>query len=107
MGHTVGKDVYRALGRKIDGLTVRAPWSDTLRAILEELYSEEDARLIAGMPWGFSSLDRLEKVTGHARPHLERLLDSLCRRGLVIDVWAEGSTATRRRPWSSGSSSSP
>lgn len=90
MGHTVGKDVYRALGRKIDGLTVRAPWSDTLRAILEELYSEEDARLVSAMPWGFSSLERLEKVTGFSRPELERLLGSLCPRGLVIDVWAGG-----------------
>lgn len=90
MGHTVGKDVYRQLGRKIDGLTARAPWSDSLRAILEELYSEEDARLVATMPWGFSTLDRLERVTGFSRSHLERLLKSLCPRGLVIDIHAGG-----------------
>jgi len=52
MGHLVGKDVYRELGRKIDGLTMRAPWSDKLRALLTELYSEDDARLVAAMPWG-------------------------------------------------------
>ncbi len=90
MGHTVGKDVYRRLGRKIDGLTMRAPWSDSLRAILEELYSEEDARLVAAMPYGFSTLGRLQRVTGHERGELERLLASLCPRGLVIDVHVGG-----------------
>ncbi len=43
MGHLVGKDVYRKLGRKIDGLTVRAPWNETLYKILKELYTEEEA----------------------------------------------------------------
>jgi len=90
MGHTVGKDVYRKLGRKIDGLSARAPWSDTLRAILEELYSREEARLVAAMPWGFSSLARLEKVTGFERADLERLLDGLCPRGLVMDIHVDG-----------------
>jgi len=38
MGHLVGKHVYRELGRKIDGLPTREPWSDKLRALLAELY---------------------------------------------------------------------
>ena len=75
MGHLVGKDVYRELGRKIDGLTARAPWSDKLRAMLGELYSEEDARLVAAMPCGFSRIARLEKVTGIPRATLEAQLD--------------------------------
>src|SRR5512139_931626 len=90
MGHVVGKDVYRELGRKIDGLTARAPWSDKLRAVLCELYSEEDARLVAAMPWGFSRIARLEKVTGIPRAQLEARLASLCPRGLVMDVFADG-----------------
>jgi formate hydrogenlyase subunit 6/NADH:ubiquinone oxidoreductase subunit I len=90
MGHLVGKDVYRELGRKIDGLTMRAPWSDKLRAVLRELYSEDDARLVATMPWGFSRLGRLEKVTGIPRVQLESQLATLCPRGLVMDVFAGG-----------------
>jgi hypothetical protein len=31
---------------------MRAPWSEKLRALLAELYSEDDARLVAAMPWG-------------------------------------------------------
>ena len=90
MGHLAGKDVYRALGRKIDGLTMRAPWNDQLHALLRELYSEEDAALIAGMPWGFSTIERLERITGRPREQLERRLQSLCPRGLVMDVFLNG-----------------
>nr|MCU0805098.1 hypothetical protein [Burkholderiales bacterium] len=90
MGHLVGKDVYRELGRKIDGLPTRAPWSDKLRALLAELYSEEDARLVAAMPWGFSRIGRLERVTGIPRAQIERQLESLCPRGLVMDVCIGG-----------------
>jgi formate hydrogenlyase subunit 6/NADH:ubiquinone oxidoreductase subunit I len=86
MGHLVGKDVYRELGRKIDGLTARAPWSDKLEALLRELYSEDDARLVAAMPWGFSRIGRLEKLTGIPRQRLERQFERLCPRGLVMDV---------------------
>ena len=37
MGHLVGKDVFRELGRKIDSLETRAPWNERLHAILKEL----------------------------------------------------------------------
>jgi len=51
MRHIVGKDVlYRKLGRKIDGLTVRVPWNETLHEILKELYITEEADLIIKMP---------------------------------------------------------
>ena len=90
MGHLVGKDIYRQLGRKIDGLGARAPWNDSLRALLEELYTPDEARLIAAMPYGFSTIERLERVTGRPRVSLERQLESLCPRGLVMDVYVNG-----------------
>lgn len=86
MGHLVGKDVYRRLGRKIDGFAARAPWNEQLRAILEALYSKEDAELVVRMPYGLSRLGRLERLTGIPRAELEPRLESLCHRGLVIDV---------------------
>jgi ferredoxin len=86
MGHLVGKDLYRKLGRKVDGLTTRAPWSAALNAVLRELYSEEDAELVVKMPYGLSSLGRLERVTGIPKAGLERQLESLCPRGLVMDI---------------------
>ncbi len=50
MGHMVGKDVYRKLGKKIDGLAVRVPWTDSFYEILKELYTTEEADLIVKIP---------------------------------------------------------
>jgi ferredoxin len=86
MGHLVGKDIYRRLGKKIDGLTIRAPWNETFHAILKELYSEDDADLVVRMPYGLSTIERLERVTRIPRPQLSPRLDSICERGLVMDV---------------------
>jgi DNA-binding IclR family transcriptional regulator len=42
------------------------------------------------MPWGFSKLGRLARVTGLPRPTLARQLERMCRRGLVMDVFVDG-----------------
>jgi len=42
MGHLVGKDIYRKLGKKIDNRTLRAPWNDTLFAIVKEIAGAAD-----------------------------------------------------------------
>lgn len=92
MGHVVGKDLYRQLGEKMDGSTVRVPSNEALHAILKELYSEEDADLVIKMPYGLSTLARLEKVTGLPREKLQQQLDSACPRGLVMDIGIDGQT---------------
>jgi Na+-translocating ferredoxin:NAD+ oxidoreductase RNF subunit RnfB len=90
MGHLAGKDIYRQLGEKIDSLQFRAPWNDTLREILTELYSPDDARLLCRMPLGLSTLDEVARVTGEDREELRRALDSLCDRGLAMDLLVGG-----------------
>ncbi len=87
MGHLVGKDVFRRLGEKLDGLEVKVPWDNRLHAILKELYTPEEADVVVKMPYGLSSLARLERATGLERPALERILDGLTAKGLVIDLW--------------------
>lgn len=82
MGHTV----YRSLGKKIDGLTVRTPWNKELQAILEELYTAEEADLIARMPYRPSSLDRICQMTGSQVSRVQPMLESLCEKGLVMDL---------------------
>ncbi len=87
MGHLVGKDLYRNLGRKIDGLAARVPWNDTFYAILRELYTEDEADLIVKMPFGLNTFDYIQKVTGYEPAKLKNLLDGLCDKGLVVDAW--------------------
>jgi hypothetical protein len=85
MGHLVGKDIFRELGRKIDSLETRAPWNDTLHAMLKELYSELEADLVVKMPYGLSTIEQLEKSTGYDTASLRRTLDGLTSKGLVMD----------------------
>ena len=86
MGHANAKDIYRALGDKIDALSLRAPWNDALHAILTELYSEEEADLVIKMPYTLASLSRLERVTRIESSKLRPLLAGLATKGLVIDL---------------------
>jgi Pyruvate/2-oxoacid:ferredoxin oxidoreductase delta subunit len=87
MGHVVGKDIYRRLGAKIDSLSFRAPWNETFHALLKELYGREEADLVLKMPATMTSLEGLKSVTGYDEARLRTLLESLCSKGLVIDLW--------------------
>ena len=90
MGHLAAKDYYRKLGKKIDGLTMRVPWNDTLYAILKELYSHEEAEVVAKMPYGLSTLDQIIQATHYDKTKLQSILDGLCAKGLVMDIWFGG-----------------
>lgn len=87
MGHFAGKDIYRKVGRKIDNLTVKVPWNETLHSILIKLYSTEEADVVVKMPYTLSTIDRIEKITKYEKSKLRKILDSLCSKGLVIDLW--------------------
>ncbi|MCF7974323.1 MAG: 4Fe-4S binding protein [Phycisphaerae bacterium] len=86
MGHHVSKAVYQQLGKKIDGLTIRTPWNENLYAVLKELYTPEEAQLIARMPYRPSGLDRICQITGYDASRVKPLLESLCEKGLVMDL---------------------
>jgi NAD-dependent dihydropyrimidine dehydrogenase PreA subunit len=91
MAHLAGKDVlYRKLGKKIDGLSVRAPWNEKFHAILRELYTTDEADMIVKMPYRMSSLNRIQKITQIERTKLQKLLEGMCSKGLVMDVNIRG-----------------
>ena len=90
MGHVVAKDIYGALGDKIDNLQVRTPQTGAFYAMLRELYSPDEAELIVKMPFSLSTLDRIAKVTGRDRNEVEPMLEALCEKGLVVDLHLDG-----------------
>jgi NAD-dependent dihydropyrimidine dehydrogenase PreA subunit len=90
VGHLVGKDVFRRLGKKIDGLYVRAPWSETLHALLKELYSAEDADFVIRMPFAMSSGRRIARVIGVTPEEALPVLARLAEKGLVMDLAVGG-----------------
>ncbi|HWR59518.1 MAG TPA: 4Fe-4S binding protein [Thermodesulfovibrionales bacterium] len=87
MGHLVGKDIYRRLGDRIDNLTIRTPWNETFHSILKELYTPQEADLIIRMPATLTTLDGLVSITGYDETLLRNLLEGLCSKGLVMDLW--------------------
>lgn len=89
MGHMAGEKIFRDVGKKIDSLQTRAPWSDAFCEIIKALFSPEQADLIIKMPYGLADLDEIEKVTKYERKRLQKALESLCSEGLVIDFWIQ------------------
>lgn len=90
MGHQVGKDIYHRLGLTLDGFDVRAPWNQALAAILRELYSEDEAELVVRMPLAPASFKSVLRITKYPEPKLRRLLEGLCAKGLVMDLFIKG-----------------
>jgi ferredoxin len=89
MIHRNEPDVYRTLGKKLDDLTVRTPWNETLHSILKELYTTEEADVVVGMPYTLSSPDRIARLTGVEETRLQGILEGLGRKGLVLDLYNE------------------
>jgi NAD-dependent dihydropyrimidine dehydrogenase PreA subunit len=87
MGHLVGKEIYLKLGDKIDSLPFRVNKNEALFNILKELYNPEEAELVIKMPHGLSPAGQIEKATGFEKSKLNSVLESVCTKGLVIDVW--------------------
>jgi NAD-dependent dihydropyrimidine dehydrogenase PreA subunit len=89
MGHLVGKDIYKKLGKKIDGLSLRVPYTPAFAKLLKELYNEDEAELVAKLPYRPSTIGRISRTTGISPERLKPMLDRLCDNGLVFDLWNE------------------
>jgi Pyruvate/2-oxoacid:ferredoxin oxidoreductase delta subunit len=90
VGHAAGKDLYRRLGKKIDGLSMKAPWNRAFGEILRELYTPEEAELAIRIPFSPSNIEEIRKTTKIDSPRLENLLESLSEKGLVMDMRVNG-----------------
>jgi Pyruvate/2-oxoacid:ferredoxin oxidoreductase delta subunit len=87
MGHSNVNDIYRKLGKKIDGTTTRAPWNQALYEILKELYTPREAELLVRMPYGICRFEQIERSVKYDQVALHILLENLCEKGLVFDIW--------------------
>jgi len=87
MGHGAAKDIFRRVGQKLDNLHVRCSWNDDLKALVKAVFTEDEAEIFVRLPYVFSDLDRICRITGLPEKRLQKLLDNLCGKGLVVDVW--------------------
>jgi ferredoxin len=81
--------IYRSLSKKIDNLTVRAPWNETFHSILKKLYTLEEAEVVVRMPYTLSTIDRIARITGIEQTRLHGILDKLSNKGLLLDLYNE------------------
>lgn len=99
MDPSTDNSVYHRLAKKIDSLNVRAPLNDTWQTILKELFTTEEADVVARMPYTLSTLERISKVTKIEKTKLQNILDGLCKKGLVADLFNEERGSYYYMPW--------
>lgn len=87
MGHQAAKDLYRQLGTRLDQATMRTPWTPVFHKLVTLLYTPDEAELIVRLPYRPSSLTRIARLTGEEAGRLQPRLESLCDKGLVVDLW--------------------
>lgn len=80
-------DIYKKLGKKLDELSIRTPWNESLYKIIKALYTPEDAEFIVKMPYGLSDLDRLKSISNQNEAKIKKILDRLCPKGLIVDFF--------------------
>jgi len=89
MGHLGGKDLYYKLSGNINNLGSPVQRNEAFLKILRKLYSETEADIVVRLPYSFSTLDRIQKLTKIDRCKLQLHLDKLCNKGMVIDICIE------------------
>mgnify|MGYP001827064614 CR=1 FL=1 len=90
MGHNASKDLWRRAAKKIDNLHARCPDGPLLRELLARLYTVEEAELFVALPYVFSDLERIARLSGVEPTALRCRLERMCEKGLVIDIFADG-----------------
>jgi len=90
MGHLFNvKEEYLNLQRRLDQTQSGLPPQEDIYEILKILFTEDEARLAATMPFKPSPLSAIAKQTGRSEKELEPLLDHMAKKGLVLDIFNE------------------
>lgn len=85
MGHLTTRDAYKNLSERINLFTQGAPVSETLYSILQVLYSEQEAKLVALLPIRPFNIKKAAYIWGMTEAKAEKLLDRLCEKALLVD----------------------
>lgn len=88
MGHLANakEEVYFALAERLNQNPVGAPVNQSLMEILHRLYTAAEAELGSKFPLLPMTLDSISGATGMGREKLEKMLEKMSGKGLVVDV---------------------
>lgn len=87
MGHIVNakEEVYRALAERLNKNPVGAPVNEVLMEILHRLYTVTEAEVGGKFPLLPMPLQKISDATGIGE-ELSGILETMCQKGLVIDI---------------------
>lgn len=92
MSHTTLKSGYAELLERLNRFPQGAPPSDTLYKILQILFSEREAQLVALLPIKPFSVEKASRVWKMDLIETRKVLDELSSRAILVDVEWEGKT---------------
>ncbi len=85
MGHLTARDAYKNLEDRINWFTQGAPATETWYKILQVLYTEKEAKLVAMLPVRPFTLKRAARIWNTTEAKAEKFLDHLCSKALLVD----------------------
>jgi ferredoxin len=92
MSHTTFKSGYTELVDRLNRFPQGAPPSDTLYKILQILFSEREAQLVALLPIKPFSAEKASQVWKMNLTETRKVLDELSSRAILVDVERDGQT---------------
>jgi ferredoxin len=92
MSHTTLKSGYTELVERLNRFPQGAPPSDTLYKILQILFSEREAQLVALLPIKPFTAEKASRVWKMNLTETRKVLDELAGRAILVDVEWQGKT---------------
>ena len=86
MSHIVGKSAYKSLEERLNRFPQGAPPSKTLFKILEILFSEKEAQLVAQLPIKPFTLKKAASIWKMSEKDAKNILDKLCGRAILLEL---------------------
>jgi len=86
VAHATSRGAYRRLGDRLDRFPQGAPPSDLLYRILQLLFSEREAALVAQLPIKPFDAKKAAGIWKVSEAEAHRVLDGLASRALLVDV---------------------
>jgi ferredoxin len=90
MGHITSKDAYKSLEERINWFTHGAPPSESLYKILQVLFTENEAKLVALLPVRPFTAKKAAKIWQISESNAESFLEKLCMKALLVDSFHNG-----------------
>src|SRR5512142_2390936 len=92
MSHTTLRSGYTELIERLNRFPQGAPPSDTLYKILQILFSEREAQLVAYLPIKPFTAEKASQVWKMDLTQTHKVLDELASRAILVDVERKGKT---------------